>query len=175
MVLITTISMLNTSAQRSATQKHLLRHNYSFIRHLKETMSTAAKSSCEPCKSLNENHLLNIEKVQEALQTTHPMWDFKENSSNSAPALSRKFTAKNFMAAMNALNAFGDIAEREGHHPDFHLTSYREVEVVLYTHKLGGITENDLILAKQLDEEVNVEYSPKWLKAHPEAQKRMEK
>ena len=63
----------------------------------------------------------------------------------------------------------GAIAERESHHPDFHLTNYRDVEITLWTHKLGGITENDLKLAEMLDNEVKIEYSPKWLKAHPEA------
>jgi pterin-4a-carbinolamine dehydratase len=54
------------------------------------------------------------------------------------------------------------------HHPDLHLTGYRNVEVVLYTHSVGGVTENDLIMAGLIDE-VKVAYSPKWLKEHPEA------
>jgi pterin-4a-carbinolamine dehydratase len=64
----------------------------------------------------------------------------------------------------------GAIAEREFHHPNFHLVNYREVEVHLWTHKLNGVTENDLILAEMLDKEVAVVYSPKWLKEHPEAE-----
>lgn len=63
----------------------------------------------------------------------------------------------------------GAIAERESHHPDFHLTNYRNVDVQLYTHKLGGVTENDVQLAEILDKEVTIVYSPKWLEAHPEA------
>ena len=77
--------------------------------------------------------------------------------------------AKNFQAALNALNAFGAIAEQENHHPDFHLTEYRNVQIVLWTHSLGGVTESDLILAGLLDQ-VPVVYSPKWLKEHPEAE-----
>jgi pterin-4a-carbinolamine dehydratase len=60
--------------------------------------------------------------------------------------------------------------DREFHHPNFHLVNYREVEVHLWTHKLHGITENDLILAEMLDKEVDVVYSPKWLNDHPEAE-----
>ena len=93
------------------------------------------------------------------------------DSTSTANKISRKFTAKNFQCALDAINAMGDIAEREGHHPDFHLTSYREVEIVLYTRKLGGVTQNDLSLAKMLDCETEVVYSPKWLKEHPEAAK----
>jgi 4a-hydroxytetrahydrobiopterin dehydratase len=65
----------------------------------------------------------------------------------------------------------GAIAEREGHHPDFHLTNYRDVTIEIFTHKLGGLTMNDFVLAKHLTDEVSVDYSPKWLKAHPEAQR----
>lgn len=81
----------------------------------------------------------------------------------------RNFTAKNFQAALDAINACGAVAEAESHHPNFHLTNYREVGVDVWTHKLGGVTENDLILAQKLDAQVQVDYSPRWLKAHPEA------
>lgn len=70
---------------------------------------------------------------------------------------------------MDAMNAMGAVAERENHHPDFHLTSYRNVEIVIYTHSLHGVTENDILLASMLDSEAKVDYSPKWLKEHPEA------
>jgi pterin-4a-carbinolamine dehydratase len=50
------------------------------------------------------------------------------------------------------------------------MTDYRDVEVVLWTHKLNGITESDLTLAAMLNSEVTVVYSPNWLREHPEAQ-----
>jgi 4a-hydroxytetrahydrobiopterin dehydratase len=65
----------------------------------------------------------------------------------------------------------GSIAEREGHHPDFHLTNYRHVQVVLYTHKVEGITESDLTLARRFNDEVVIDYSPQWLKSNPIANK----
>ena len=55
------------------------------------------------------------------------------------------------------------------HHPDLHLTGYRNVEVVLFTHSIGGVTENDLIMAEEIDK-IPVAYSPKWLKEHPAAE-----
>ena len=51
------------------------------------------------------------------------------------PVLVCDFTAKNFQAAMDALQAMGTIAERENHHPDFHLTNYRDVRIEIFTHK----------------------------------------
>ncbi len=103
------------------------------------------------------------------------MWKLKplENTSDDGSeqhAISRSFTARNFQCALDAINAIGAIAERENHHPDLHLTGYRNVEIVLYTHSLGGLSINDIELAKEIDD-VKVEYSPKWLKSHPEAKR----
>ena len=56
----------------------------------------------------------------------------------------RQYTLKNFVAAVNLINKIKDIAEDEMHHPDLHLTGYKNLKVVLYTHALGGVTENDL-------------------------------
>ena len=74
--------------------------------------------------------------------------------------LKRKFTAKNFIESMNFLNKVAAISEHEGHHPDLHLTSYRDVEIVLWTHKADGLTKNDFILAKLIDTNAKVFYSP---------------
>ncbi|KAL7482310.1 hypothetical protein ACHAW6_010266 [Cyclotella cf. meneghiniana] len=82
--------------------------------------------------------------------------------------LSKSYTACNFQSALDSINAIGSIAERQGHHPDFHLTGYRNVEIVLFTHSLGGVTANDILLAKMIVEEVAVDYSPKWLKSQNE-------
>jgi 4a-hydroxytetrahydrobiopterin dehydratase len=126
------------------------------------------KAACIPCSSLDPSHLLDPEEVQKRLDTSLPLWELA--TSDKGPFLRRKFTAKTFQAALDSVNAFGKIAERENHHPDFHLTDYRDVEVVLWTHKLNGITESDFVLAEMLNLEVTVVYSPKWLREHPEAQ-----
>jgi 4a-hydroxytetrahydrobiopterin dehydratase len=126
------------------------------------------KGACIPCSSLDPSHLLSPEEVQKRLDASLPMWQLA--TSEKGPFLRRKFTAKSFQAALDSVNAMGAIAERENHHPDFHMTDYRDVEVVLWTHKLNGITESDLTLAAMLNSEVTVVYSPKWLREHPEAQ-----
>ena len=132
-------------------------------------MSTPAnepRTLCIPCASLNEDALLSKETIQNQL-TNMPLWSLEETT-DGVLSLSRRFTAKHFQAALDALNAMGAIAEREGHHPDMHLTNYREVTISLWTHKLAGLTQNDLTLATMLDSEVNVVYSPKWLQDHPD-------
>jgi 4a-hydroxytetrahydrobiopterin dehydratase len=64
----------------------------------------------------------------------------------------KDWTVKNFMAAIKFFNAVADLAEDEGHHPDLHLEGYRKVWIELWTHAIGGLSENDFILAAKIDE-----------------------
>ncbi len=63
----------------------------------------------------------------------------------------RKWTLKNFVQGMQLLQKAADLAEEEQHHPDFHLTGYRHVTIELTTHAIGGLSENDFILAAKID------------------------
>lgn len=63
----------------------------------------------------------------------------------------REATAKNFKAAIDFFNRVADLAEDEGHHPDLHLVGYRNVAVEIWTHAIGGLSENDFILAAKID------------------------
>jgi 4a-hydroxytetrahydrobiopterin dehydratase len=119
---------------------------------------------CIPCSKLDSSALLPMDEVTKKLANM-PLWTLQQ-SSDGIYCISRRYTAKSFQAALDSINAMGVIAEREGHHPDFHLTNYREVEIVVWTHKLNGLTKNDIDLAMQFDNEVNVTYSPKWMKEH---------
>jgi 4a-hydroxytetrahydrobiopterin dehydratase len=58
---------------------------------------------------------------------------------------------KNFVRAMEFLNRVAEIAETEGHHPDLHLESYRQVYIEIWTHAIGGLSENDFILAAKIE------------------------
>ena len=63
---------------------------------------------------------------------------------------------------MSFFNQVSALAEEEGHHPDLHLTGWRNVRVDLSTHSIGGLSLPDLVLAAKIDG-IEVEYSPKWL------------
>jgi 4a-hydroxytetrahydrobiopterin dehydratase len=63
----------------------------------------------------------------------------------------RGWTARNFLAAIDFFNKVADLAEQEGHHPDLHLEGYRHVTIELWTHAIGGLSENDFILAAKID------------------------
>ncbi len=64
----------------------------------------------------------------------------------------REWTAKHFMAAIDFFNKVAALAEEEGHHPDLHLEGYRNVAVEVWTHAIGGLSENDFILAAKIDQ-----------------------
>jgi 4a-hydroxytetrahydrobiopterin dehydratase len=64
----------------------------------------------------------------------------------------REWIAKNFMAGIDFFQKVAALAEQEGHHPDLHLEGYRNVAVELWTHAIGGISENDVILAAKINE-----------------------
>ena len=74
-----------------------------------------------------------------------PGWQLSEDR------IRRHFRFRDFREAMAFLNAMAEIAESEGHHPDFHLHDYATVDVELRTHAAGGLTENDFILAAKID------------------------
>jgi len=64
--------------------------------------------------------------------------------------LSREFGFRNFAEAIAFSNRVGDIAEDEGHHPAI-LTEWGKVTVTWWTHKIGGLHKNDLIMAARTD------------------------
>lgn len=63
----------------------------------------------------------------------------------------KDWTVKNFMAGMDFFNRCAKVAEEDGHHPDLHIEGYRNVSVELWTHAIGGLSENDFILAAKID------------------------
>lgn len=76
-----------------------------------------------------------------------------ENWNLDAPAkkIVREIKMKNFMAAVRLIDDIARVAEEENHHPDFHLTGYRNLRVELSTHALNGLSENDFILAAKIN------------------------
>ena len=63
----------------------------------------------------------------------------------------KDWTVKNFMAGLEFFNDVAKLAEDDGHHPDLHLEGYRNVWIELWTHAIGGLSENDFILAAKID------------------------
>jgi len=72
-------------------------------------------------------------------------WDLVEEHH-----LSRTLRFPDFAAALAFVNRVGELADREGHHPDIHL-SWGKVQIKIHTHKIDGLTESDFVLAAKID------------------------
>ncbi|MCH9627926.1 MAG: putative pterin-4-alpha-carbinolamine dehydratase [Chlamydiales bacterium] len=64
--------------------------------------------------------------------------------------LEKEFHFTDFGEALAFTNEVGRVAEEEQHHPDIHL-SWGKVRIVLWTHKINGLSESDFILAAKID------------------------
>jgi 4a-hydroxytetrahydrobiopterin dehydratase len=64
--------------------------------------------------------------------------------------LEKEYLFKDFREALAFVNRLGEVAEQEGHHPDVYL-AWGKVKVTLWTHSVGGLSENDFILAAKAD------------------------
>lgn len=103
-----------------------------------------AQKKCVPC----EGGMLPLSREDSAkLLPQVPGWSL----SSDGLKLERMFTFKNFVEAMDFANKITPIAEAEGHHPDLAI-GWGKVAVVLTTHAIGGLSENDYILAAKINE-----------------------
>lgn len=64
--------------------------------------------------------------------------------------LSKNVTFPDFKSALAYVDRVGALAEAEGHHPDVHL-AWGRVRLEVWTHKIGGLTEADFVLAAKID------------------------
>lgn len=102
------------------------------------------KRKCAPCEGIGKP--LQQKFIDEYLQSV-PQW----TQSVDRLSITRIFHFTDFAAGLAFVNKVGVIAEVEGHHPDVLLT-YTTVTITLSTHSLGGLTENDFIVAAKIDE-----------------------
>lgn len=74
--------------------------------------------------------------------------------------LTRQVTFKTFARAMAFLNRLAEIAEREGHHPDFCLMRWNQLSLSLTTHAIGGLSRHDFVLAAKLQPVIRLPSEP---------------
>lgn len=70
---------------------------------------------------------------------------------NDNQRIRKDWEMKNFVESLAFFESVGKVAEEEAHHPDLHLESYRNVWIEIWTHAIGGLSENDFILAAKID------------------------
>lgn len=71
-------------------------------------------------------------------------WELSEKQ------IQKDFRFKDFTEAMRFVNQVAELSESEGHHPDIQI-SWNRVTLSLTTHAIGGLSENDFILASKID------------------------
>ncbi len=104
-----------------------------------------SQKKCKPCEGIGKS--LSAAEANELILKVGE-WKLRED----AKLIYRDFSMKNFMAAVQLINKIAAIAESENHHPDIHLSSYRKLRIELSTHALGGLSENDFIVASKINE-----------------------
>ncbi len=83
----------------------------------------------------------------EVLLKQIPGWEL----SSDGKTISKKYEWKDFLEALAFVNKVGALAQSEGHHPDIHIVDYKFVKLDLSTHAIGGLSQNDFILAAKID------------------------
>jgi len=99
---------------------------------------------CVPCEG-------GVPKLTSAEAEAHlaavPAWKLTHDGTR----IRRDFTLPDFRAAVKLVNNIAALAEREQHHPDLHIEGYRRAWAEIHTHAIGGLSENDFILAAKID------------------------
>jgi 4a-hydroxytetrahydrobiopterin dehydratase len=107
-------------------------------------MENLSQQKCKPC----EGGVAPLTRSQ----FEHYLDQVAEWSVIEDKRLERLFQFKDFAEALEFINRVGAIAESEGHHPDIFLHGWNKVKVTLWTHAIGGMSLNDFIVARKIDE-----------------------
>jgi 4a-hydroxytetrahydrobiopterin dehydratase len=108
------------------------------------TISDWTSKHCAPC----EGGIPALPATQVTQFLAHmPTWKLTADGQR----IRREWRVKDFLAGLDFFQTVGRLAEEEGHHPDLHLVGYRNVAIEIWTHAIGGLSENDFILAAKID------------------------
>lgn len=108
------------------------------------TQAPLAKRTCKPCEGGAAP--LPASAAQQLLAGVKG-WELVDGK-----AIRKTVKCKDFLDAVGLIQRIAPIAEAEDHHPDLHLTGYKRLTIELSTHAIGGLSENDFILAAKIDQ-----------------------
>lgn len=114
-------------------------------------MESLAERQCIPCRGdvppLTRDELAPlVAQIDDAWEVR----DIPDARRGSVMMLTRVYGFKNFKDAMAFAVRVGDVAEEQQHHPDLHV-AWGKVGVDIWTHKIGGLTESDVVFAAKCD------------------------
>jgi 4a-hydroxytetrahydrobiopterin dehydratase len=106
-------------------------------------MNELASKQCVPCRGGVPP--LKGEQVTK-LQSELEGWEVVNEHH-----LRKEYKFKDFKESQAFVKRVGDLAEEQGHHPDI-CFGWGRAEVIIWTHKIDGLTESDFILAAKIDQ-----------------------
>jgi 4a-hydroxytetrahydrobiopterin dehydratase len=109
-----------------------------------QTADELVQKKCLPCEGGVPKY--TPRQAEEQLKSLSG-WSLSTNGQR----IRKDWVVKNFLAGMRFFESVAQVAEADGHHPDIHLEGYRKVWIELWTHAIGGLSENDFILAAKID------------------------
>ena len=113
-------------------------------------MNDLLDKNCMPCEGgILPFDLSEIHKYQKKVDG----WNVKKNESKTY-FLEKKYKFKNFVTSQNFINKVGEISEKENHHPDISF-GWGYAKIIITTHAIEGLCENDFILAAKIDQTFN--------------------
>ncbi|KAK9086050.1 hypothetical protein Sjap_026461 [Stephania japonica] len=119
------------------------RNPFSVVRTYCATQDLSTKKCCDS----NDLRPMTEEAANELIQKVHG-WSLVNEGDTLK--LNRYWKVKSFKKGLEFFQIVADIAEAEGHHPDLHLVNWNDVKIEIWTHSIGGLTENDFILASKI-------------------------
>ena len=108
-----------------------------------------SEKKCIPCEDSSIDPL-SCEQAHELFgEYSDTLIGWNMNDACTHMVLEKMFP--DFVTAMEWVNKVADIAESKGHHPDISIW-YNRVQLDLWTHSIGGLSENDFIVAATINE-----------------------
>ncbi len=108
-------------------------------------MSELAKRHCVPCEGKTKP--LTKEAAEKLLAELGGGWQLIGDKE-----IAKEFVFRGFSEAIKFINELAAIAESEDHHPDINLHGWNKVKITLSTHAIGGLSDNDFILAAKINQ-----------------------
>lgn len=117
-------------------------------------MQDLAHKKCVPCEGgmppLTPDTIGDYKRMLQSQWEIIDDTDLPDDKSGKGKRIKQEFKLKNFKEAMDFVNKVAAIAESEGHHPDIFIY-YNRVVIELWTHAVGGLSENDFIMARKIE------------------------
>ena len=110
-------------------------------------MSNLLDKKCVPCEGgVSSLNLSEIHKYQKKIDG----WDVNINE-KKIYFLEKKFKFQDFANSQSFINKVAKISEKENHHPDI-LFGWGYAKILITTHAIEGLSQNDFILAAKIDQ-----------------------